>query len=170
MQLLFTYAIEFVTVAFAAHVALHFIAGLFSRRDRRSTKSHEQQLIELYQQALLDDDSWLDEVLQPVFTPNTESTDATPEDQALVDAHTAFIADYWQQQRVMVDRQFFSDVVVPFRRRQPQTVAVDYSVLNPYQLRKECQARGIRWRNAHGKNRHLTKAQMVEALQQQRAA
>ena len=105
MQSLFTYAIEFTFYACAAHVTLHFIAGLLAHRDRRATKSYEQQLIELYQQALLDDDSWLDEVLQPIFTPNpAPSTDATPEDAALVDAHASFVADYWAQQRAMVDR------------------------------------------------------------------
>lgn len=33
------------------------------------------------------------------------------------------------------------------------------------ELRQQCQARGIRWRDAHGKNKHLKKAEMVVALQ-----
>ena len=33
-------------------------------------------------------------------------------------------------------------------------------------LRQQCQAAGIKWRNAHGKNKHLKKAEMLEALQQ----
>lgn len=172
MQSVFTYAIEFTFYAFAAHMTIHFVTGLVARRDRKSTKSPDQRIVELYEAALQDDDDWLAEVTQPSFIPNPEpSTDATPEDAAMVDSHTAFIADYWQQQRAMVDRQFaISDVVVPFRRRQSQAVAVDYSAMSPYELRKLCQSRGIRWRNAHGKNRHLTKAQMLEALQQQQAA
>jgi len=32
------------------------------------------------------------------------------------------------------------------------------------QLRQECQKAGIKWRHAHGKNRHLKKAEMIEAL------
>ena len=32
------------------------------------------------------------------------------------------------------------------------------------ELRRQCQAAGIRWRNAHGPSRHLTKAEMIEAL------
>jgi hypothetical protein len=36
------------------------------------------------------------------------------------------------------------------------------------QLRKQCQQAGIKWRNAHGKNKHLKKAEMIEALQQLR--
>jgi len=36
----------------------------------------------------------------------------------------------------------------------------------PYveQLRQECQKAGIKWRNAHGKNKHLKQAEMIEAL------
>jgi hypothetical protein len=32
------------------------------------------------------------------------------------------------------------------------------------ELRRQCQAAGIRWRNAHGKGRHLSKAEMIAAL------
>ncbi|MBW4474203.1 MAG: hypothetical protein KME45_28080 [Stenomitos rutilans HA7619-LM2] len=34
------------------------------------------------------------------------------------------------------------------------------------QLRQQCQEAGIKWRNAHGKNKHLKKAEMLSALQQ----
>jgi hypothetical protein len=33
-------------------------------------------------------------------------------------------------------------------------------------LRQQCQQAGIKWRNAHGKNKHLKKAEMIDALQQ----
>jgi len=33
-------------------------------------------------------------------------------------------------------------------------------------LRQECQKAGIKWRNAHGKNKHLKKAEMIAALDQ----
>jgi hypothetical protein len=33
-------------------------------------------------------------------------------------------------------------------------------------LRQQCQQAGIKWRNAHGKNKHLKKHEMIEALQQ----
>jgi flavin-binding protein dodecin len=42
---------------------------------------------------------------------------------------------------------------------------VDWKASDPFQLRRECQARGIHWRNAHGKNKHLRKAEMVRALE-----
>jgi hypothetical protein len=32
------------------------------------------------------------------------------------------------------------------------------------ELRRQCQAAGIRWRNAHGQGRHLSKAEMLQAL------
>ncbi|MBW4693517.1 MAG: hypothetical protein KME27_17370 [Lyngbya sp. HA4199-MV5] len=34
------------------------------------------------------------------------------------------------------------------------------------QLRQQCQQAGIKWRDAHGKNKHLKKAEMLSALQQ----
>lgn len=38
--------------------------------------------------------------------------------------------------------------------------------LSPVELlRQQCQQAGIKWRNAHGKNKHLKKAEMIEALQ-----
>jgi hypothetical protein len=42
-------------------------------------------------------------------------------------------------------------------------VANEYHGLTTVQLRKECQAQGIKWRNAHG-TRHLSKGEMIEAL------
>ena len=39
-----------------------------------------------------------------------------------------------------------------------------YAALTSDQLRKECQSHGIQWRDAHGKSKHLKKAEMVEAL------
>jgi predicted secreted protein len=38
--------------------------------------------------------------------------------------------------------------------------------LSPVELlRQQCQEAGIKWRHAHGKNKHLKKAEMIEALQ-----
>jgi hypothetical protein len=42
---------------------------------------------------------------------------------------------------------------------------VDWKAIDPFQLRRECQVRGIRWRDAHGRNKHLRKAEMVRALE-----
>jgi hypothetical protein len=42
--------------------------------------------------------------------------------------------------------------------------STDYSTLTSAQLRKECTAAGIRWRNAHAKGRHLSKGEMIAAL------
>lgn len=44
------------------------------------------------------------------------------------------------------------------------TDARRYATLTSSQLRKECSTIGIKWRNAHGPSKHLTKADMIEAL------
>jgi hypothetical protein len=48
----------------------------------------------------------------------------------------------------------------------PVKVEPNWAEMNPQQLRQYCQQRGIKWRNAHGKNKHLGKREMVEALGQ----
>jgi hypothetical protein len=42
--------------------------------------------------------------------------------------------------------------------------AVDYSQFNCDQLRSLCTERGIKWRNVHGRNKHLKKAEMIQLL------
>lgn len=54
------------------------------------------------------------------------------------------------------------DTVVPFVRPVRKT---DWASMSAHQLRKECSDRGIKWRNVHGKGKHLSKALMVKALQ-----
>jgi hypothetical protein len=54
------------------------------------------------------------------------------------------------------------DAIVPFKRRQ--SAAPDWSKLTPAELRKVCQQRGIRWRDAHGKSKHLKKSEMLQLL------
>lgn len=57
--------------------------------------------------------------------------------------------------------QVWCDAIVPFVRRQ---IARDWSAMKPAELRQACQQQGVKWRNAHGKNKHLTKGQMIAAL------
>jgi hypothetical protein len=40
-----------------------------------------------------------------------------------------------------------------------------WEALTPHDLRQTCQKSGIRWRNAKGKKKHLTKAEMIAALE-----
>lgn len=40
----------------------------------------------------------------------------------------------------------------------------DYEEMKVFDLRRHCSESGIPWRNAHGKNRHLKRAEMVTAL------
>jgi hypothetical protein len=45
------------------------------------------------------------------------------------------------------------------------TVAdLDFQALSPYELRDRCQQAGIKWRNARGRNKHLSKRDMVAVL------
>lgn len=56
----------------------------------------------------------------------------------------------------------FADAVVFFTRRQNSTP--DWAKMSPEQLRRECQQRGIKWRNSRADGKHLRKAEMVCAL------
>lgn len=55
-------------------------------------------------------------------------------------------------------------IEVSLKPRSVGCAAVDYSLINCDQLRSICTERGIKWRNVHGRNRHLKKAEMVSAL------
>lgn len=150
------YGIEFIFWAFAAHTVLYFIAGFMARRNRIAPGQLsllDEQLQPIWDGCATDDGKWLDEV-KPIAIPDgVFCCDADPIDAALVDS-------YIQSRRVQATHN-----VVPFIRPVKRTAqAIDWNSLTPYQLRSECQKRGIRWRNAHGKNRHMTKMQMVEAL------
>jgi len=39
-----------------------------------------------------------------------------------------------------------------------------WAAMTAVELRKECQRRGVAWRNAHGAGKHLRKGEMVRAL------
>lgn len=45
-----------------------------------------------------------------------------------------------------------------------ESTATAWATLTSQELRRACQDRGIRWRNAHGAGRHLKKPEMVAAL------
>ncbi|MEO1445149.1 MAG: hypothetical protein AAFV46_02735 [Cyanobacteria bacterium J06635_11] len=50
---------------------------------------------------------------------------------------------------------------------EPLTLKVkrpDYEEMKVFDLRRHCSESGVPWRNAHGKNRHLKRAEMVTAL------
>lgn len=40
----------------------------------------------------------------------------------------------------------------------------DWAKMSNAELRRECSRRGIAWRNAHGKGKHLLKGEMLKAL------
>jgi hypothetical protein len=137
MQSALTYAIEFTAIGSVLFFGSLFVSGLISRYRPTPTAQPASQA-------------------SPQFIPNPDGFPAATVDEAtLVEAHQAYVAQYWAARP--------TDNVVPFVRSQTAT-AVDWSILSPYDLRKACQTRGIRWRNAHGKNKHLSKAEMIAAL------
>jgi hypothetical protein len=42
----------------------------------------------------------------------------------------------------------------------------DYNAMSSHQLRRECQSLGIRWRNAHGQSKHLSRPEMLERIRE----
>lgn len=113
----------------------------------------EAVIAQLWQECAQDSGEWLAEMQ---FAPNPEQRESTAEEQALVDAHSAYVAQYWANVP--------TDNVVPFVRKSSTIVElVDWAKLDPFQLRKECQKAGIKWRGVKG-GKHLSKAEMVEAL------
>lgn len=67
--------------------------------------------------------------------------------------------EYRQAFEVMVEQPIVSAPPV-----SPLVAPLDYSSLSCEVLRSLCSERGIAWRNARGKGKHLLKAQMVEQL------
>lgn len=53
------------------------------------------------------------------------------------------------------------DTVVPFKRRDRHPA---WEGMDSFQLRRECQQRGIKWRNAAPNGKHLSKPVMVRLL------
>ena len=79
-------------------------------------------------------------------------------------------ADHVHDAGNMVEPNHF---VEPNKMVQPATMASPVAVrvipiggatVTSAELRRQCQSAGIRWRNAHGPSRHLTKAEMISAL------
>ncbi len=50
------------------------------------------------------------------------------------------------------------------KAKSPSTVSAGLAELNAEQLRKLCAAQDIKWRNANGKGKHLSKAEMIAVL------
>lgn len=45
-----------------------------------------------------------------------------------------------------------------------RVISIGGGTVTSAELRRRCQSTGIRWRNAHGPSRHLSKAEMIAAL------
>jgi len=77
----------------------------------------------------------------------------------------------------MVEADPFSPTVNEHYPTVPATIAAPVATLvvkaepaaqplTSAELRRQCQDAGIKWRNAHGKGRHLSKGEMIAALQE----
>ena len=76
----------------------------------------------------------------------------------------------------MVEADPFSPTVNEHYPAVPATIAAPVFTLvvpvakaqsvTSVELRRQCQNAGIKWRNAHGKGRHLSKGEMIAALQE----
>lgn len=66
-----------------------------------------------------------------------------------------------------IDRPAVLVVDIPDAQKESIAIAIDatrYQSMTSPQLRQECSAIGIKWRNAHGTSKHLSKAEMLTAL------
>ena len=65
-----------------------------------------------------------------------------------------------------IEAAFLEEMIAAIEEAEQTTEGQpDYGTLTTPELRRECAAVGIRWKNARGKNRHMTKAQMIAALE-----
>jgi hypothetical protein len=138
MQDLLVASIEFITVAFAFIVTLDFVTGLMSLWRTCSTRV-EPEVIAAPTPALLP--SGLEVPNQPNrrFLEGEERLHYTTDN--LIDHSTGQKAS-------------------PL----PLNGIGDLATMPNTELRKLCQNAGIKWRNAHGTHKHLTKLQMISAL------
>lgn len=131
------FAIESVSIVSVAFFGSLFVSGLVNRY-RPAAKT-----------AIVAD------LPQPAFIPNPDGfAVATEEEAAIVDAHEAFVAQYWAKRP--------TNNVVLFVR--PVATIINYDTMTPYQLRQECQRQGIKWRNARGSGKHMPTAEMRQRL------
>lgn len=147
MQVL-DFAYDLVLVGSIAYIATSFVRYVVQRSQASSMARKCAAAVQVEQESIA---VVLDQWVEPIEVEDEEMDAIVPPAPELVEAAQPEIA--------------IEDVVVPFvRKAKSLEVAIDWSKLTPQQLRQECQKRGIRWRNYHGKNKHLNKAGMVAAL------
>lgn len=131
------FAIEFTAIASVCFFGGLFVSGLVNRY-RPATKS-----------------ATVADLPKSEFVPNPDGfAEPTAEEADLVELHQIYVAQYWAKQP--------TNNVVPFVR--PVAAVINYGTMTPYQLRQECQRRGIKWRNVRGTGKHMPTAEMRERL------
>jgi hypothetical protein len=119
------------------------------------------------------------------FIPNPDGfQNATPEEAALVKAHSAFISQYWAKQQAeraaeisdpwdLPSVTLLPTPVTPLFCNPPHLLLLpaakevlpsNWTTMTSLELRQACKKSGIKWRNSHGKGKHLRKAEMIALL------
>lgn len=136
MQVLLTNALEFVVLGFAALLVFDLVESLFNKFDEVNAERYI------------------------VDTPPVEAI-IPPPVKAIAPTTLKIAAIDWVQP---VKEEEFEQIDVVGLAKQRFTPILDFSKLDPFELRKICQQQGIKWRNAHGKNKHLSKPEMLAAI------
>ncbi|MGL4618933.1 hypothetical protein [Chroococcidiopsis sp.] len=161
LQDFLTVAIEIIAVGFALVMAIEFVQGI-ARRIQESQQpaapalQKESVPPQIAAEPMLED-PWLT-TLTPSVTEKTAIAIA-PLALRLLLLPPAIVA----LQPMMDIRP--SKAKPKKKRTQAQTTApAALALLSAVQLRQHCSARGVQWRNARGKGRHLTKQEMIDRL------
>ena len=102
--------------------------------------------------------SWVDAQVSSALVE--ASTAHLPAAEEMVDAP----AEAMPQEASENPDQWLIDLADEVAAQQHPTVVEFLEAMTTPVLRRECSERGITWKNARGTNRHMTKAQMVEAI------
>ncbi len=155
IQDILTYAIEAIAVGSAIYFGTMFIAGYPAWKRRRTAPEAPMPSIHDFSD---------DELVNHLVDTLTDAAEL-PEEPEWFNCETLVNCDSNHQSEQAIAS--FSDVIVPFARK-PKAFVLE--LMNSQELRKLCSDRGIRWRNAHGKGKHLSKGQMIRALSSASAA
>jgi len=108
--------------------------------------------------------SWVDAQVSSALVQPVAIKDDLPSLPELLD--TAAEMTGAEVVQAEIEAAFLEEMIAALEEAEQTTEGQpDYSTLTTPELRRECAAVGIRWKNARGKNRHMTKAQMIAALE-----
>lgn len=92
---------------------------------------------------------------QPEAQPQPQPIEVNPEPQPIAQPAPAMAATIAPP---------VVSLTIPTEAPKGTEAPADLASLTSAELRRRCQSAGIRWRNAHGKGKHLSKGEMIAAL------